>query len=135
MNSDRAAAIEQLCEDLIEHGFSVGRAKSGNVLRVDSRPCQISINSSLVARILRLTTLRELYLRGSAGINEFSEQIADLKKLKLLDIEASDFSDESLQRLSAMDQLELINVRDTHVTAEVVSELRKKMIGTRIIGP
>ena len=135
MNSERAEAIDQLCEDLIENGFTVGRATSGNVLRVDSRTCQDPVNIETVVQIVKLSTLRELYLRGLAGINEFAAQISGLTKLRVLDVESSDFSDESLQALCTMEQLEMINLRDTRVTPPMVAALRKKMIRTRIIGP
>lgn len=135
MNSERAESFDHLCDDLIEHGFAVGRSKSGNVLRVDSRPCQKPVSLEMVGRIVELPTLRELYLRGLAGINDVAARIASLTKLKVLDVEASDCSDETLQTLSSMGQLEVINVRDTRVTLPMVTELRKKMIRTRIIGP
>lgn len=135
MNTHSADTNDQLCTDLIEHGFAVGRAKSGNLLRVDSRTCKNPVHVDMLARILQSSTLRELYLRGSEGINEFATQIANLRKLRVLDVEGSDFSDDSLHKLSTMEQLEVINLRGTCVTPPMIAELRKKMIGTRMIGP
>lgn len=135
MNNDRSTVNEQVYHALIQRGWLVGRAKSGNILRVDSRSCPNAVNAETVTCICRLTTLRELYLRDFANINDFADQLAGLTKLKVLDLEATDLSDESLRKLTALNQLEMINVRQTQVNASLVAELRKKMIGTRIIGP
>jgi hypothetical protein len=115
-------------------GWSTGLSRNGRLLRVDNRSGPTETDPQTLARIVRCPALRELYLRpGPHSVQPLAEAIAALEKLKVLDLEGSDFDDRCLNLLRGLRQLQVLNVRDTQVSGECVAGLRKTMIGTRII--
>ena len=124
----------ELARQLADLGCEVGRSKNGRLLRVDQRQCPDDLDPAILRRILGCTALKELYLRNSREfINERIGEIASLPKLKVLDIEASDITDDSLARLADCPSLQILNIRQTGVSESRVAALRKIMINTRII--
>lgn len=123
-----------LIERLRELGCQVGVAKSGRILRVDNRDCPTPLPREILDQIVECDSLKELYLRSVVDwLNPNVSKIAALQKMKQLDVEGSDFNDDSLMCLKGCPALQVLNVRNTHVSESTVSELRKLMINTRII--
>ncbi len=130
-----AGPDDNVIEKLLAAGFEVGKSKTGKLLRVDNRSSGALMTSELFAGVMQSTTVREIWFRGSCGIlNEQINALSTLPRLLVLDVENSDLSNESLQRLASMTSLQVLNVRGTQVTAEQIAVTRKSMIGTRIIG-
>ena len=124
----------ELAQQLLDQGFAVGRSKKGRLLRVDCRGSGDPPQRELVSKIVSCEKLRELYLPGLTGcLNDCCDRIAGLQFLQVLDVEGSDLTNESADQLVSCPTLSVLNVRDTCVTPERVDELRKVMIGTRII--
>ncbi|MGI9516747.1 MAG: hypothetical protein ACR2NP_06875 [Pirellulaceae bacterium] len=125
---------QALADQLQELGCAIGRSKKGRLLRVDNRECPAPLAQALLVQILACSALREIWLRHVSGfLNDHIETIAALPRLKSLDIEGSDLTNESLRRLTGCRELQVLNVRQTRVSEACVSDLRKSMINTRII--
>ncbi len=125
---------QALARQLQELGCAVGRSKSGRLLRVDNRNCTTPLNSELLTSLLQCTALKEVWLRQVTGfLNSHIESVAALPRLKSLDVEGSELTDQSLRQLADCRDLQVLNVRNTQVSPACVAELRKSMIGTRII--
>jgi len=136
--SDPVIPESQLAEQLIAFGFEIGKSRSGKILRVDNRQGIDQLDIQSVApwleRVVRCSSLKELYLQDVTGaLDSMVSEIALLPKLRVLDVEGSDLGDPSLQTLAKCPALQVLNVRGTEVTAKKVAELRKVMIGVRII--
>lgn len=128
--TDERARSNQL-RDL---GFITACSKRGRLFRVDSRSLTRAVNSSEMELICDSSALRELYLPNlELPVNPYVAKISEMKGLRVLDIEGSDFTDESLEQLAGLQQLQVLNVRTTNVSPACVAQLRKQMIGTRII--
>jgi hypothetical protein len=124
----------ELADRLGQIDCAVGKSRSGHLLRIDHRPSTHALPADLVELILQCVSLRELYLPNLTGmLNQRIDAMVGLKKLKVLDLEGSDFDDDSLRVLSRHANLQVLNVRNTRVTAECVTLVRKIMIGARII--
>ncbi len=131
---DSASSESELADQLKAAGCAVGRSKSGRLLRVDNRECPNQLQPDLLRQVLACTALKELYLRGSTEfLNHSVDSILALTKLKVLDVEGSDFSDDSLEQLAACNSLQVLNVRSTAVTQACVVRMRKVLIDVRII--
>lgn len=124
----------QLADQLSKLGLSIGRSKSGRLLRVDDRDCAEPLDNESLVRVIACSALKELYLQNHSGcLNQQIQQLAALKNLRVLDLENSDFTDESVEQLAVMAKLQVLNVRGSRVTQECVVRMRKIMINTRII--
>lgn len=129
----------ELAQQLLDAGFAVGKSKSGKLLRIDNRECpsgaDLVAGSGLVLQALGLAaSLKELYWRDSGELpNQHIDQLCSLQKLKVLDVEGSAFNDASVEELSGNGELQILAVRGTNVTEPCVTQVRKKMINTRII--
>ncbi len=135
VGSHLSSPHDDLLAELQQLGLSVGRSKSGKLLRVDFRPATSPPNPETVLRVLDCVSLRELYFGDVFDINQFAVSLSRLGHLQVLDVAGSDFADASLTTISELPRLQVLNVRGTAVSAEQVARLRKKMINTRIIGP
>ena len=124
----------RLSNRLRESGFTTACSKRGRLLRVDSRTLSRPVESLEMEQVCLCGAMRELYLPDlDLSINAFVGRISEMAGLRVLDVEGSDFSDESLEQLADLQQLQVLNVRNTQVSSDCVAQLRKRMIGTRII--
>ncbi len=124
----------QFAERLKQNGFATGCSKRGRLLRLDGRETTAHLEFELLQQVVQCSALRELYLPHSREmLNLLVPELVGLEALKVLDLEGSDFNDASVLQLVGHPKLQVLNVRSTQVTADCVAELRKAMIGTRII--
>ncbi len=115
-------------------GCATGISRAGRLLRVDNRSCPRSLSPELLVQILDCQRLRELCLQHIDGfLNAHIGAIASLERLRSLDVAGSDLTDQSLDELDRCRELQVLNIRGTRVTAGHVADVRKRMIGTRII--
>ena len=124
----------ELADQLKRIGCETGLSRNGRLLRVDNRACPDPLPPPLLESILNCSKLRDLYLRQIGDwLNGRMDQMVALTRLRTLDVAGSGLSDTQLDQLQHCPSLEVLNVRDTQVTPQRVAELRKRMIGTRII--
>ncbi len=122
-------------ERLARTGCRTAFSKSGRLLRIDNRDCKLSLEAATLDGIVNCDALRELTLCAVTGwLNDNVAVIAGLKNLRSLDVEGSDLNDQSLAVLADCGNLQVLNVRTTQVSRAQVTEIRKRMIQTRIIG-
>ena len=124
---------EELYQQLLALGVDIGRAKSGNLLRVDCRQGQSTLDHETLTHVCQIATLRELYLWQQTGLDEVLQSLSDWPRFQALDLQGSDLSDQSLRLLANLSSLERLNICNTPTSESTIAELRKRMIRTRII--
>ena len=123
-----------LSHQLRDSGFTTACSKRGRLLRVDSRTLSRPVEPMEMDGICLCSAMRELYLPHlELPTDVYVGKISEMAGLKVFDIEGSDFTDESLHELAGLQQLQVLNVRNTQVSSDCVAQWRKRMIGTRII--
>ncbi len=123
---DLAMHLEQI-------GGKLRRSKSGRVLSVDFRESPASVDTELAKQLIRLPRLKEIYLPQTAIGDGALDALLNLKRLTVLNLDGTTVSDIHMDRILELEKLTLLSITDTQVSREKVAELRKKMIGTRIV--
>ena len=82
---------------------------------------------------IRLPRLKEIYLPQTAIGDGALDALLNLKRLTVLNLDGTTVSDIHMDRILELEKLTLLSITDTQVSREKVAELRKKMIGTRIV--
>ena len=122
-----------LAERLRALGAIVKLTKKGRVHTVDLRPLAVAAGNAEVASLAGLARLQELFLAGTAVDDEAISRLGEFSKLAMLDLQETAVSDAVLDDLRALGQLKLLLLTGTKITRLGISELRKEMIGTRIV--
>ncbi len=125
---DETAAIK-----LTSLGAILKRSKGGKILVVDFRPVANDLDDEHLSPLAGLDRLKELYLDGAPITDAALPTLQQFAKLVTLDLQHTAVTDAGLVHLKSMKQLKLLLLTGSQVTREGVAQLRKSMIGTRII--
>ena len=109
------------------------RGKSGRVLSVDFRECQVTIDDAIASELIKLPRLKEIFLDGTAISNDTIAAITKLPRLSVFSAENTSLTDDCIGCFIDCKKLTLLRITGTHVSREKVAELRKMMINARIV--
>lgn len=121
----RIAALES-------RGAIVRKAKSGKLHTLDLQAVA-DFDDRVLADIGRITDLRRLELAGCPVTDEGLASLTPLKHLQHLDLQRTQITDCSLAVLRQLPQLKILLLTGCGISREGLSDLRKSMIGTRIV--
>ncbi|MEQ8789143.1 MAG: hypothetical protein RIC55_22715 [Pirellulaceae bacterium] len=124
---------EAIAERLRTCGAQLRMTRKGRVHTVDFRSAAENFGPEPLESIRQLERVKELHLLGPEVDDRTVAALASLPQLETLDLEQTAVTDAALPHLSQMQQLKLLVLRGTSVSREAVAELRKQMIGTRIV--
>jgi hypothetical protein len=122
----------QIAELLQSRGAKLRRTRKGRVHTVDFRDAP-GVSDDEILPLTQLERLTELCLAGTAITDATVARLTPLARLETLDLENTAVTDAALASLAQLPQLKLLVLRGTRVSREAVAELRKRMIGTRIV--
>lgn len=113
-------------------GVKLRRGKSGAVLLADFTNAS-EVTDALVQSLLGVPRLRELTLNGKNVTDAIALVLGQLENLKTVDLSNTNITDVTLDAVAKHQHLKILELTGSQVSLERVRELRKAMIGTRII--
>ena len=126
-------SAESLLADLERRGAVVKRAKSGRLHTLDLKPIAAQLSNADVTALAVLSDIRHLELDGAAIDDQAIPALQQLAKLNYLSLQQTTVSDQSVEALQQMQQLKFLLLTGTAVSKEGLANLRRGMIGTRIV--
>lgn len=114
-------------------GAKLRVTKGGQILSVDFRTTPNPVADAEVALIKGRSKLKELFLDGAQISDAAVDDLLTLSSLITLDLQNTALTDAGLAKLGEMKQLRLLLLNGTQVSSDLVAELRKRMLNTRIV--
>lgn len=135
MESANHSNSEELISKLDGLGVVLRFSKTKKLLSIDARPSpsKLELGDDLIKQLPIFDRLKEVYLSDCPVTDAAVAHLASLKRLEILELDNTNVSDEMLPVAAAMNKLKILSLNQTLVTKEAVAQIRKKMLGCRIV--
>ena len=133
MNENTDVDDAQVIDALTELQVVIRKSKKGRILSVDFSNVASKTDDQIVEKLSGLPRLKHVILPESRISNQVIPILTSLQHLDTLDLENTDISDQYADLFLNCQKLALLSITGTSISKEKVAELRKKMIGTRIV--
>ncbi len=124
---------QEIIDELMARQVAIRKSKKGRILSVDFSGIASTTDDQIVQKLSGLPRLKHVILTGSKITDQVIPTLAALRQLDTLDIENTEISDQHADLFLMCEKLALLSITGTKISREKVAELRKKMIGTRIV--
>jgi len=126
---------EELISKLNGLGVILRFSKSKKLLSIDARPSpsKLELSDDLIEQLPVFDRLKEVYLSDCPVTDAAVTHLASLERLEVLELDNTNVSDKILPIVAEMNKLKILSLNQTRVTKEAVAQIRKKMLGCRIV--